>query len=73
MNKKVIKIVNGVGETFNPVGGTSVTESIVVIMIVATVLYCTVKGIDIPPLITTAFGTVLGWLFKRNSEGDNDE
>ena len=72
MKKKIINVVNGVGETINPKGGTNMTESIVVIMIVGTVLFCTVKGIEIPPLISTTFGVVIGWLFKRNSGADNE-
>lgn len=72
MNDKALKIAKAVINTVDFKGGTNVTESVVVIMIVATVAFCTIKGIDIPPLIATAFGSVLGWLFKRNAEGDNN-
>ena len=65
-------IINGVGRTLNPKGGQGMTESIIAIMIVATVLYCTIAGIDIPVLIATAFGTILGWLFKNNSKSEDE-
>jgi hypothetical protein len=64
------EITKGVVNTLNPKGGHGVVESIISIMIVATVLYCAVKGVEIPVLIATAFGTVLGWLFKNNSKED---
>jgi len=73
MESKVIDVVDAVTETVKFKGGTSVTESIVVIMITGTVIYCTVRQIDIPPLVTTAFGIIMGWLFKRNAKGDDHE
>jgi len=65
-------VIKGVLQTVNPKGGTNLTESCVVIIIVATVAYCSIKSIVLPPFFEVAFGTVLGWLFKRNS-GKDDE
>ena len=73
MKDKVQNIAESIVETINPKGGTNVTESIVVIMIVATVLYASLYQIELPELLWVAFGTVMGWLFKRNSKGDKDE
>lgn len=68
-----MNVLKGVVETLNPKGGNGLTESIVMLIIVVSVVYMNVKGIDIEPILVNAFILIIGWLFGRNAGGVKSE
>lgn len=67
------QIIKGVSNTVNPNRGKGVVESIVILIIVVSVIAMNIVGIDIDPIVASAFGLVAGYLFGNNTKDDNDE
>ena len=67
------QIIMGVSNTVNPNKGKGVVESIVILIIVVSVIAMNMVGIDIDPIVASAFGLVAGYLFGNNTKDDNDE
>jgi|LGVF01.2.fsa_nt_gb hypothetical protein len=68
-------VLKGVVETLNPKGGNGLTESLVILVIVLSVIYMNIKGIEVEPMLINSFVLIIGWLFGRNTnekKGDND-
>lgn len=67
------QIFKGVSNTVNPNKGKGVVESIVILIIVVSVIAMNIVGIDIDPIVASAFGLVAGYLFGNNTKDDDDE
>lgn len=67
------QIIKGVSNTVNPNKGKGVVESIVILIIVVSVIAMNIVGIDIDPIVASAFGLVAGYLFGNNTKDNDDE
>lgn len=67
------QIVKGVSNTVNPNQGNGVVESVVILLIVVSVIAMNIFGIDIDPIVASAFGLVAGYLFGNNSKEEDDD
>ena len=70
---KVKQLIKGVTNTMNPTKGKGVVESVVILIIVVSVIAMNVIGIDIDPIVASAFGLVAGYLFGNNTREDEEE
>lgn len=69
----VKQIVKGVSNTVNPNKGKGVVESLVILLITVSVIAMNIYGIDIDPIVASAFGLVAGYLFGNNTKEDEEE
>ena len=67
------KIIKGVSDTVNPKKGNGTVESIVILIIIISVIAMNILGIDIDPIVASAFGLVAGYLFGNNTREDEEE
>lgn len=67
------EIAKGVSNTVNPNKGKGVVESVVILIIVVSVIAMNIIGIDIDPIVASAFGLVAGYLFGNNTKDEEDE
>lgn len=70
---KMNQIVRGVSNTVNPYKGRGVVESVVILIIVISVVAMNMIGIDIDPVVASAFGLVAGYLFGNNSRKEQKD
>lgn len=63
------KIIKGVGDTVNPKKGNGIVESIVVLVVVVSVIAMNIVGIKVDPIVASAFGLIVGFLFGNNAKG----
>lgn len=69
----VKQIAKGVSNTVNPNKGKGVVESVVILIITISVIAMNVFGIDIDPIVASAFGLVAGYLFGNNTNNEEEE
>lgn len=67
------QILVGVGNTVNPNKGKGSIESIVILIIVVSVIAMNVFGIEVNPVVASAFGLVAGYLFGNNTKDGDKE
>lgn len=61
-------MLTGISDTLNPRKGQGMTESIIIIAIVLTVLVMSVLGIDIPEIVQNAFTAIIAYRIGMNAK-----